>query len=317
MGTQRRTGSGQKAEFLNNRAGAIRISFEHEVPAARTALEVVKERLLRPGFLVALIVTVGVAAVSVLTGFPLPTGRATVNSPALLSDAGPSPSTTTARASEARAAAAAEPPATEHRFLDSDDSGRLAYRNGQLEEALVRFQTAVERNPSDAESMNNAAQVLVRLGRAGEAVPLLRRAIGLNGNRWAYRFNLARALDQQGQLDQALEQYEVAAALFPDDYATLFNLGRTYHRQGNETAAIERYRRAIALNPGEPTFHFAMALSLEKQGRAGDAAASYARFLELAPDSPDAARVRTRITELQADEGADPATPVAEKTPIR
>jgi tetratricopeptide (TPR) repeat protein len=317
MGPQSRTGNRRDPEFFNDAAGAIRISFEHEVPAVRTALAVVKERLLRPGFLVALIVTVGVAAVSVLTGFPLPTGRATVNSPALLSDAGPSPSTTTARASRARAAATAEPPATELRFLDSDEAGRLAYRNGNLDEALASFKTAYDRDPSDAESMSNAAQILVRQGRVEEAVVLLRRAVGVNGNRWAYRFNLARALDQLGQLDQALEEYEVAAALFPDDYATLFNLGRTYHRQGNETAAIERYRRAIALNPAEPTFHFAMALSLEKQGRAADAAASYARFLELAPDSPDAARVRTRITELQADEGADPATPVAEKTPIR
>jgi Flp pilus assembly protein TadD len=311
MGTQRRTDSRQKAEFLNDTAGAIRISFEHEVPAPRTAFEAVKERLFRPGFAVALVVTIGIAIVSLLMGFPALAGRVGSGLPA-------SPARLAEPSVAATSGMAAEPSAGEPRNLDADDSGRLAYRNGHLEEALLRFQTAVERNPSDAESMSNAAQILVRLGRAGEAVPLLRRAIGLNGNRWAYRFNLARALDQQGQLDQALEQYEVAAALFPDDYATLFNLGRTYHRQGNETAAIERYRRAIALNPGEPTFHFAMALSLEKQGRSADAAASYARFLELAPDSPDAARVRTRITELQADEGADPAaTPGAEKTPIR
>jgi tetratricopeptide (TPR) repeat protein len=271
----------------------------------------VKARLLRPRFLVALAMALGVAAVSLLTGFPLSSNRTVSVSPAATSSARLAQPAATIPA----AAQAMDPTTGEPRFLDADEAGRLAYRGGNLEKALARFKAAYEANPSDAESMSNAAQILVRLGRVEEAVPLLRHAIEINDSRWAYRFNLARALDQQGQLDQAIEQYEVAAALFPDDYATVFNLALTYHRQGNEGAAIERYRRAIALNPLEPSFHFAMALSFEKLGRTADAAASYARFLDLSPDSPDAARVRARIADLQAGEGTGAAAASTPPTP--
>jgi tetratricopeptide (TPR) repeat protein len=310
-----RVRSARVPEYINDTGGAIRISFEDEPPKPRTTLAAMKARLLRPGFLIALSVAVVAAAASLLTGYPATRGGAA-------GLASPAPG----RVSDGRAVTAAPPAragrgaatSEEARFLDDDDAGRIAYRDGNLEEALARFNTAVARNPSDAESMSNAAQILVRLGRLDEATALLQQAVHLNPDRWAYRFNLARAFDQAWQLDRAVEQYEAAAALFPDDYATLFNLARTYHRQGNEVAAIDRYGRAIALNPQEPSFHFAMAISLEQLGRRADAAESYARFLELAPESPDAARVRTRITALQAVEGnagTAPSTPApTEKT---
>lgn len=309
-------GNRRDAEFLNDTAAAVRISFEHETPTPRTAFDAVKARLLRPGFLVALLATIGVASASLLVGFPVGHGGATDVTSASSGEA--SARATAAAHSSGPATPAAGP--GEPRFLDADEAGRLAYRGGNYDEALARFKASIARNPSDAESMSNAAQILVRQGRVEEALPLLRRAVEVNGGRWAYRFNLARALDQTGQLDQALEQYEIAAALFPDDYATLFNLGRTYHRQGNETAAVERYRRAISLNPEEPTFHYAMALSLEKLGRNADACAAWVRFLELSPDSPDAGRVRTRIVQLQSGETEQPdtaATPSGDKPTIK
>jgi tetratricopeptide (TPR) repeat protein len=314
----RRVRTAREPEYINDTRGTVRVRFDDEALEPRTTLAAMTARLLRPGFLIALSVAVVAAAVSLLTGYPAMRGGA-------VGLANPAP----ARVSSGTAATAvlpapAEPGAAtsdEAGFLDDDDAGRIAYRDGNLEEALARFNAAVARNPSDAESISNAAQVLVRLGRLDEATVLLQRAVQLNPDRWAYRFNLARAFDQAGQLDGAVEQYEAAAALFPDDYATLFNLARTYHQQGNEAAAIDRYERAIALNSQEPSFHFALAISLEQMGRRADAARSYARFLELAPESPDAARVRTRIAALETVEGDGSATPSTpspgEKAPVK
>ena len=302
-------------------SASVRIRFEHETPAAPGVLADVRPRPLRPGFLVALGVAVGAAVVSLLTGFPLATGARAPTPPA-------SAATTRPPHSSERAIPSAKPTTMDRgtndlRFLESDDAGRMAYAAGDYEQALARFREALGRNPSDAESMSNAAQILVRLGRTGEAVPLLQRAIALNPSRWAYRFNLARALEQLSRLDQAIEQYEVAAALFPDDYATLFNLARTYHLQGREVAAVERYERAISLAPEEPTFHFALAMSLEKLGKNAEAATAYSRFLELAPESADAVRVRARIAQIESGANASgnpsppQATPSTNPTVIR
>jgi Flp pilus assembly protein TadD len=51
------------------------------------------------------------------------------------------------------------------RSYGPEAAGHLAYDKGSLEESLARFQAAISSNPLDAESMSNAAQILVRLGR--------------------------------------------------------------------------------------------------------------------------------------------------------
>jgi Tfp pilus assembly protein PilF len=185
------------------------------------------------------------------------------------------------------------------RFFDPHAAGHLAYEQGDLEESLARFQAAISRNPLDAESMSNAAQVLVRLGRAEEALPLLLKAVTLNPQRWTYRFNLARAHATLGQWDGAVEEYRSASKLFPNDYATRFNLGQALHKTGKEEEAVAEYQKAIELAPAEPTFHLALALSQEKLGRTAEAIATYRRALELQPDAPDGDQVRAHIRELE------------------
>ena len=317
---RRRTRVGREPEYINDTGGAIRITYD-EPPEPRTARAGAKARLLRPGLFVVLGVPLGVAAVTALAGLPGPAATRLTREAPLAAAASPAAlEQPSGRAVHSSSSGTPDVPATDLRFLDADDAGRLAYQSGDYEDALARFTAAIERNPTDAESMSNAAQVLVRLGRAPEALPLLRRAVELNGARWAYRFNLARALDQVGETGQAIEQYEAASALFPDDYATLFNLAQAYHKQGADAAAVERYQRAIALNPAEPTYHFALAVSLETQGKNAEASEAYARFLELAPESPDAARVRERIGQLQSNSApapADGARPGDVNSPIK
>jgi len=203
------------------------------------------------------------------------------------------------------------------RFYDPDAAGHLAYGKGDLEESLAKFQAAVSRNPLDAESTSNAAQVLERLGRAEEAVPLLLKAVALSPQRWTYRFNLARAYATLGQWDGAVEEYRSASRLFPNDYATLFNLGQALHRTGKEENAIAEYQKAIELAPAEPTFHLALALSQEKLGRTAEAIAAYRRALELQPDAPDGDKVRAHVKELEAAASAPGQSPEPQVLPTQ
>jgi len=198
-------------------------------------------------------------------------------------------------------------------LADPDILGHVAYREGDYQAAFERYRDAIAHNPTDAESLSNCGQALVRLGRPAEAVPYFERAIALNAGRWAYHFNLAHTCSLLGQWDRAVEEYQAAAALFPDDHVTEYNLGMALHKRGDEPAAVEHFRRAIELAPEEADFQLSMAISSERLGRAADAVEAYKRYLEMAPSSPEAGKVRAHIDALTRATPAPtaPATPAA------
>ena len=198
-------------------------------------------------------------------------------------------------------------------FLDPDRAGNLSYATGNLEAALSQYREALKRNPGDAESLSNLAQVLVKLDRAAEAVPLLEQACALAPSRWAYRFNLARAVGRLGQWDRAVTEYRAAADLFPDDYATRFNLAQALHKKGDDASAVVEYHKAIVLAPDDATFHLALGVSYERLQRPAEAAGAYTKYVELSADSADIAPVKARIAALRDASvragQADPAQP--------
>jgi tetratricopeptide (TPR) repeat protein len=192
-------------------------------------------------------------------------------------------------------------------FLDPSGSASLAYQAGDYQTALAQFEEAVRKNPTDAESLSNLGQVLVKLGRPVEAIPHLQRATSLNPDRWAYRFNLARALGLLGQWDESIASYRQAQRLFPDDYVTTFNLAMALHKGGHESAAVDQYRRAIELNPDDAAFRMALGISYERLQRPADAVSAYSEYLRLSPAGAEAERVRARIAHLSGTAASGPA----------
>jgi tetratricopeptide (TPR) repeat protein len=185
--------------------------------------------------------------------------------------------------------------------LDASGTAAVAYKQGDFTTALEQYQTAVEKNPQDAESLSNLGQVLVRVGRIDEALPYFDRAIALIPQRWAYHFNRARALALLDRWDDAIASYTEAQRLFPDDYATTFNLGLALHSKGDENGAVREYKKAIALEPNDPSFYMALGISLERLQQPREAAAAYAEYLRTATSAPDAERVKARITQLKGE----------------
>jgi Flp pilus assembly protein TadD len=223
-------------------------------------------------------------------------------------DPEPSPTLTTARPADPLASRRVQPktveaeteakPDTGRPFLDPAGTGALDYSAGNFTSALEQFQAAVSKNPSDAESLSNLGQVLVKLGRTAEAIPYFERAIKIIPQRWAYRFNLAHAQGLLGKWDDAVANYREAQQLFPTDYATAFNLAMALHKKGDDAAAVDEYKKAITLDPNDASFRMALAISLEKLQRRIEAVAAYNDYLQLAPSAPDADSVRARIAQL-------------------
>jgi tetratricopeptide (TPR) repeat protein len=262
--------------------------WERFVPAQHRA------PLLVAGSILSMVVLLGIAA-TFQPGAPV--------SPA--QPAGPQvsqPAVAPAAPAEPRSEAVPPGGAVDPPFLDISRGGISAYSRGDLPAALERFQQAVQKGPSDLESLNNLGQVLVRLGRAADAVPYFERAIALDQSRWASRFNLARANGEMGDWTRAVAEYRRASELFPDDYVTHYNLALALRRAGQEESTAAELRRAVELAPAETTFRLSLALSYERLNRPADAAAAYRQYLDLAPDAADAAKVKARLAALSTPE---------------
>jgi tetratricopeptide (TPR) repeat protein len=184
--------------------------------------------------------------------------------------------------------------------LDARRDGGGAFAAGDFASARDFYQTAVDRNPNDAEAHNNLGQALERLGRVADAVTHFERAVALVPDKWAYRFNLAHGVGAAGQWDRAITEYREAVRLFPADYATQYNLALALYKRGDPSAAVPEFEKAIALAPSEPSFHFSLGMTFEKLGRVSEAVREYRRFLEMDPLSPDAAKLNTHIEALTA-----------------
>jgi Flp pilus assembly protein TadD len=181
--------------------------------------------------------------------------------------------------------------------LDVHRTGTALFVQGDLQGARARFESAIERQPDDAEALNNLGLVLERIGQPEQAANRFSQAAELQPDKWTYRFNYAHALGVLGQWERAVPEYRRAAGLFPDDYATEFNLAMALHKSGDDRAAAPEYEKAIALAPGEPSFHLAYGTTLEALGQTEEARREYRTYLEMAPSAPDAEAVKSHLPE--------------------
>jgi tetratricopeptide (TPR) repeat protein len=89
------------------------------------------------------------------------------------------------------------------RYKETLRAGHVAMLRGQLDEALARYETAVELAPHRALPHLSVASVLLGLGRPDEALDAFERAIEREPDNVAARSGRAEALDALGRGDEA------------------------------------------------------------------------------------------------------------------
>ncbi|MCH4246317.1 MAG: tetratricopeptide repeat protein [Acinetobacter populi] len=98
--------------------------------------------------------------------------------------------------------------------------GDKAYQQGQLEQAILLYQRAIDENPNAAQTYSNIAVVYQKLGRSSEALWANRKSIELasNQNTKAYsHYNIGRIYEQNGRKADALYHYQRANEYKPSD----------------------------------------------------------------------------------------------------
>jgi dTDP-4-amino-4,6-dideoxygalactose transaminase/predicted O-linked N-acetylglucosamine transferase (SPINDLY family) len=133
--------------------------------------------------------------------------------------------------------------------------GVIHHRRGQLALALEAMQASAERDPKNAETLNNLGSVLKDAWRLDEAEMWLRRSLALRPENAAALTNLAATLFALTRLAEAEASARAALALDPDRTLAWNTLGAVLQNQGRMVEAAGAYRRVLALEPANTSVH--------------------------------------------------------------
>lgn len=238
---------------------------------------------------------VGLAAVGVLVYLSLDSESSQSDTPIRSA----SQQTAAAPASMHAAAQSQSPTQIEQvTFVDAPRRLTLTVGDAELANTRTRLEEALERDPKNAETLNNLGLALERLGFTDSSVARFSAAVAADPRSWIYHFNLAHALSLRQDWSHAAPEYAASLEIFPENYPAQYNMAVAYHLSANEPAAIKAYEKAIQMAPGDPAAHLSFGLTLEASDRPDDAVSEYRSYLQMVPSARDAAAVKARIQAL-------------------
>jgi tetratricopeptide (TPR) repeat protein len=160
--------------------------------------------------------------------------------------------------------------------------GKVLLMQGNLSEAVARFNELLERKQSSAEVYYHLAVALSRQKKYDEAIKCFARAIELDPKYPYARSGMGIILAATGRPDEAIVCFNDALRVTPDpDKADVYaNLGLAYNQLGKYEQALRNWTRAAELNPNSTEVLNNLAWLL---ATAGDVSAQDAnRAIELA-----------------------------------
>ncbi len=145
--------------------------------------------------------------------------------------------------------------------------GSTLLRGGNSNEALVRFQSALVLDRSNATLHLYAGTALHELGRYQEAAACYREALGLAPGMGEAHNNLGNTLLALGLFSEAADSFLQAASILTTSPVPLAARATALQALGKIIEAEAECRRAILLDPAFAAAHWNLALNLLLQGR--------------------------------------------------
>lgn len=202
------------------------------------------------------------------------------------------------------AADGAPPAASRDTAIALIDEGNVLEEQGRVDEAMARYNAAVQADPRCARAHLNRGNVLFAGARLDEARSAYQLAIACDPKYAAGHFNLGNLNASAGEFAQALGNYQEAIALKPDFADAFIAMANAFDSLGRTAEALDSYQRALAINPGYAEVHWNIALLAMKQGRLQEAAASLRKAIDLRPDYVAAHRTLARVLSALGDASA-------------
>lgn len=151
------------------------------------------------------------------------------------------------------------------------DSGRLAETEGNVREALVRYEAAVKLAGNEALPRLRLGTVCHRLRDYVRAREVLEEASRLDPESPEVAFRLGLTCDALGDREQARTAFTRTMMLAPSAWQTWFLIGRDHRQLGHTEVARLAYRRALNESPEEPEVLAELGTLLWEMGMRDDA----------------------------------------------
>ncbi|OQY43157.1 MAG: hypothetical protein B6242_15200 [Anaerolineaceae bacterium 4572_78] len=162
---------------------------------------------------------------------------------------------------------------------------------GKCDEAIEKYERALENNPEDAKTWNNYGNALSDLGKYNEAIEKYEHALLINpeyANAW---YNYGTTLSNSGKYNKAIEKYEHALEINDEDANAWNNYGNALADLGRYNEAIEKYEHALEINDEDANAWNNYGNALAALGRYNEAIEKY----EHARQTPDFPKYAGRI----------------------
>jgi tetratricopeptide (TPR) repeat protein len=179
--------------------------------------------------------------------------------------------------------------------------GRIKKDEGDLDNALVGYNKAIELNPNFAAAYSNRGLVKKAKGDFDGAMADFDKAIELKPDLAAAYTNRGDTKRVKGDLDSAMTDYDRAIELKPDSAASHNNRGELKRGKRDFDGALLDYNKAIEIKPDSAIYHCNRSLAkLAKRDLEG-ALADCNRAIELKPDFAVAYNNRGMVKQVKGD----------------
>jgi len=169
------------------------------------------------------------------------------------------------------------------------------------QEAIDRYQRALQIDPDYHDVYYRYAQALASLGQLDGAVEYLRRHVEKAPPAAAPHIDLGIFLSRQGKTDEGIREYRRALEIDPKSAEAYYGLGTSLAARGELEEAQRYLNRAIELNPEKSEFFFTLGNLLVKQNALEQAEESFRRAITIKPDFPMARNNLGRLLAARGD----------------
>jgi tetratricopeptide (TPR) repeat protein len=151
-------------------------------------------------------------------------------------------------------------------------------KQGKVEEALPHLETALQINPRHPlipTMYVNLGVGLARQGQLDQAIRQFESAVDLAPDNGKARYFLGVALAQQRKWDEAVKHLTAALEVDARSPEVCNELGEVFAHQEKWAEAATHFRQAVRLRPATARYRWNLAGALERQGQVEAAAAEY------------------------------------------
>ena len=127
--------------------------------------------------------------------------------------------------------------------------GVILTDQSEYDEAIEKYQAALEENPEFDLSLNNRGVAWLLKGKHDRAIEDFTDALRLKPDNSEVLNNRGLAWSGKRGFDQAIEDFTAALRLSPDHHEALNNRGVAWSRKGKHDRAIEDFTDALRLKP--------------------------------------------------------------------